>query len=88
MGEILDTIYESILDGEIRLVPSQVQTALNENLVTMMMEGCGFEVIDLGIDQSADDFVEAIRGHRQPILNQAWWVSVLCRQRLCPTWKL
>ena len=144
MEKILDTIYESILDGEIKLVPGHVQTALDENvppatilndgmiaamaevgnlfedgeffvpemlvsarsmqaglavlrpylvdsgvesvgkmvigtvkgdihdigknLVAMMMEGGGFEVIDLGIDQSADEFVTAIKEHKPDVV--------------------
>jgi 5-methyltetrahydrofolate--homocysteine methyltransferase len=144
MDKILDTIYESILDGEIKLIAGHVQTALDEqlapvtilndgmiaamtevgelfeegeffvpemlvsartmqaglailrphlidggvesigrmvigtvkgdihdigkNLVTMMMEGGGFEVIDLGIDQSADDFVAAIKQHKPNVV--------------------
>jgi 5-methyltetrahydrofolate--homocysteine methyltransferase len=34
---------------------------IGKNLVGMMLEGAGFEVIDLGIDISADNFVEAAR---------------------------
>ena len=34
---------------------------IGKNLVTMMMEGAGFEVIDLGTDVSPDKFVEAIQ---------------------------
>jgi 5-methyltetrahydrofolate--homocysteine methyltransferase len=38
---------------------------IGKNLVAMMLEGGGFEVIDLGIDVSADQFVKAIQ-NRQP----------------------
>ena len=34
---------------------------IGKNLVGMMLEGAGFEVIDLGIDVSADAFVEAVK---------------------------
>jgi len=37
---------------------------IGKNLVAMMLEGGGFEVIDLGIDVSADKFIEAIRQHQ------------------------
>ena len=37
---------------------------IGKNLVIMMLEGGGFEVIDLGIDVSADKFIEAIRQHQ------------------------
>jgi corrinoid protein of di/trimethylamine methyltransferase len=41
---------------------------IGKNLVRMMMEGKGLEVIDLGVDVSADRFVEAVREHRPGIL--------------------
>lgn len=34
---------------------------IGKNLVGMMLEGAGFDVIDLGIDVSADAFVEAVK---------------------------
>ena len=37
---------------------------IGKNLVVMMMEGGGFEVVDLGADVSAERFVDAIRSHR------------------------
>jgi len=36
---------------------------IGKNLVTMMLEGGGFEVVDLGVDVSREKFVEAIRNH-------------------------
>ncbi len=35
---------------------------IGKNLVGMMLEGAGFEVIDLGIDISPDKFVETVKG--------------------------
>jgi 5-methyltetrahydrofolate--homocysteine methyltransferase len=37
---------------------------IGKNLVGMMMEGGGFEVVDLGIDVSVERFVEAVRTHK------------------------
>jgi len=34
---------------------------IGKNIVRMMMEGAGYEVIDLGVDVTADKFVEAVR---------------------------
>jgi 5-methyltetrahydrofolate--homocysteine methyltransferase len=34
---------------------------IGKNLVRMMLQGAGFEVVDLGVDQSAESFVEAVR---------------------------
>jgi 5-methyltetrahydrofolate--homocysteine methyltransferase len=36
---------------------------IGKNLVVMMMEGGGYDVIDLGADVSTERFVEAVRGH-------------------------
>ena len=41
---------------------------IGKNLVVAMLEGNGFEVINLGIDVSADTFVEAVREHKPAIL--------------------
>lgn len=34
---------------------------IGKNLVKMMLEGAGFEVVDLGVDVSADKFVSAVK---------------------------
>ena len=34
---------------------------IGKNLVSMMMEGAGFEVMDLGVDAPPDKFVQAVR---------------------------
>ena len=34
---------------------------IGKNLVSMMLEGSGFEVIDLGVDVGADKFIQAIK---------------------------
>ena len=41
---------------------------IGKNLVASMLEGCGFEVINIGIDVSADKFIEAVREHEADIL--------------------
>ena len=41
---------------------------IGKNLVVAMLEGNGFEVINLGIDISADTFVEAVREHKPALL--------------------
>jgi len=41
---------------------------IGKNLVRMMLEGKGLEVVDLGVDVSADKFVEAIKEHQPQIL--------------------
>jgi len=37
---------------------------IGKNLVAMMLEGVGFEVIDLGVDVPPQKFVEAVREHK------------------------
>ena len=41
---------------------------IGKNLVASMLEGCGFEVINVGIDVSSDKFIEEIRVHKPDIL--------------------
>ncbi|MCH2115790.1 MAG: corrinoid protein [Pirellulales bacterium] len=44
---------------------------IGKNLVCMMAEGAGFEMIDLGVDQSADKFVAAVREHNASIVGMS-----------------
>jgi len=44
---------------------------IGKNLVGMMMEGAGFEVIDLGINVEADTYIEAIEEHDANILGMS-----------------
>lgn len=41
---------------------------IGKNLVASMLEGCGFEVINIGIDVTCDKFVEAVRESKADIL--------------------
>ncbi len=44
---------------------------IGKNLVAMMMEGAGFEVINLGINVDADQFMAAIEEHKPDILGMS-----------------
>ena len=44
---------------------------IGKNLVGMMMEGAGFEVVDLGINTDAETYVAALREHRPDILGMS-----------------
>jgi 5-methyltetrahydrofolate--homocysteine methyltransferase len=44
---------------------------IGQNLVSMMMEGAGFEVVNLGINTNADKFLDAIREHAPDILGMS-----------------
>lgn len=44
---------------------------IGKNLVSMMMEGAGFEVIDLGINNSVEKYLAAIEEHQPEILGMS-----------------
>ena len=44
---------------------------IGKNLVSMMLEGAGFQVIDLGTNITAQQFVEAVKEHKPDILGMS-----------------
>jgi corrinoid protein of di/trimethylamine methyltransferase len=44
---------------------------IGKNLVAMMMEGAGFEVVNLGINVDSDKFLNAIKEHQPDILGMS-----------------
>jgi 5-methyltetrahydrofolate--homocysteine methyltransferase len=44
---------------------------IGKNLVMMMLEGGGFEVIDLGIDVSVNQFLDAIQKHQPQVVGMS-----------------
>ncbi|GGB02897.1 corrinoid protein [Allosediminivita pacifica] len=44
---------------------------IGKNLVSMMMEGAGFEVVDLGINNPVEDYIEAIQKEEADILGMS-----------------
>jgi 5-methyltetrahydrofolate--homocysteine methyltransferase len=44
---------------------------IGKNLVSMMLEGAGFEVIDLGVDVRAEKFVEALKSSGAGVLGMS-----------------
>lgn len=44
---------------------------IGKNLVGMMMEGAGFEIIDLGINNPVENYLEALEEHRPDILGMS-----------------
>lgn len=44
---------------------------IGKNLVGMMLEGAGFEVVDLGINTDVDQFLEALTEHNADILGMS-----------------
>ncbi len=53
---------------------------IGKNLVAMMLEGGGFEVVDLGIDVSSDKFVEAIRKHQPKVVGMSALLTTTMRE--------
>ncbi len=44
---------------------------IGKNLCIMMLRGSGFEVVDLGVDTSPDDFIDAVEEHRPDLLGMS-----------------
>ena len=44
---------------------------IGKNLCIMMLRGAGFEVIDLGVDTSSDDFIDAVEEYEAPIVGMS-----------------
>ena len=44
---------------------------IGKNLCIMMLRGAGFEVIDLGVDTSEDEFMDAVEEHGAPLMGMS-----------------
>jgi len=44
---------------------------IGKNLVSMMLEGAGFEVVDLGTDVSAEKFLKAVQDHQPQLIGMS-----------------
>ena len=44
---------------------------IGKNLCIMMLRGAGFNVIDLGVDTSADEFIDAVEQHGAPLMGMS-----------------
>ena len=44
---------------------------IGKNLCIMMLRGAGFVVIDLGVDTSDDEFIDAVEEHQAPLLGMS-----------------
>ena len=78
MRTCLDLIRPVLVPGTFqtigRVVIGTVRGDLHDigkNLVKIMLEGAGFEVIDLGVDVAPERFVEAVREHHPQIVGMS-----------------
>jgi len=74
MGVLRPLLAESDVPSAGKFVIGTVQGDLHDigkNLVRMMIEGAGFEAIDLGTDVKAEAFVEAVREHRPALVGMS-----------------
>ncbi len=68
---LLQKNEEDVGTSPVRMVIGTVKGDLHsigKDIVVMMMKSAGFEVIDLGVDVSADAFVEAVREKEAAVL--------------------
>jgi 5-methyltetrahydrofolate--homocysteine methyltransferase len=75
MKRALEELKSHLIDGEAQkkgtVVLGTVKGDLHDigkNLVKMMLEGNGYQVIDLGVDVQIEKFVEAVKSNRPNIL--------------------
>jgi 5-methyltetrahydrofolate--homocysteine methyltransferase len=48
---------------------------VGKNVVISLLQGAGFEVVDLGVDVPADNFVEAVRRHNPAVLGMSTLIT-------------
>lgn len=53
---------------------------IGKNLVKMMLEGAGFEVVDLGVDVSPGRFIDALREHKPDVLCMSALLTTTMKQ--------
>lgn len=64
MTEETETLLGTIVIGTVKGDLHDI----GKNLVASMFEGCGFKVVNLGIDVSSEKFIQAIREHHADIV--------------------
>ena len=78
MQSTVNILKPHLLEADIRVLGKVVIGTvagdlhdIGKNLVAMMLEGAGFEIIDLGTDVAPDKFVEAVREHSPDIVGMS-----------------
>jgi len=82
MSSAMEILRPYFISGEIRfkgkLILGTVEGDLHDigkNIVKMVLEGAGWEVVDLGINVSADKFIEAINQHKVKVVGMSALLS-------------
>jgi 5-methyltetrahydrofolate--homocysteine methyltransferase len=74
MAHIEPILSASGIEPLARVVMGTVKGDLHDigkNLCIMMLRGAGFEVIDLGVDTSPDEFIDAVEEHKPELLGMS-----------------
>ena len=83
MGILKPILSRSATTQSAKVVVGTVKGDLHDigkNLVVMMLEGGGFDVIDLGIDVSPEKFSEAIRKHQPQVVGMSALLTTTMRE--------
>ena len=60
---------ESVVTGKVVIGTAKGDMHdIGKNLVSMMLESAGFEIIDLGVDVAPEQFVQAVKDHQAHIV--------------------
>jgi methanogenic corrinoid protein MtbC1 len=68
---VFQAVHADVLAGNDAGIKAHVQELLNQGLVSTMLRGVGFDVVDLGINLSVEDFVANVEKHRPDILGMS-----------------
>lgn len=74
MDVLMPMLSEKDLSGSGTVVIGTVQGDLHDigkNLVSMMLKGAGFKIVDLGVDVKPQAFIDAIREHHADIIGMS-----------------
>jgi 5-methyltetrahydrofolate--homocysteine methyltransferase len=83
MGILKPILSKSTSSQSVKIIVGTVKGDLHDigkNLVVMMLEGAGFDVIDLGIDVAPEKFSEAIRKHQPQVVGMSALLTTTMRE--------
>lgn len=83
MGVLKPILSKSTTRQSVKVVIGTVKGDLHDigkNLVVMLLEGGGFEVVDIGTDVSADQFIETVKKHRPQVIGMSALLTTTMRE--------